>query len=56
MAALNWMGWRREKGQLVETSQLFVPSVSALCHIRDDGISACEGRIQPLRDTCHLLI
>ena len=45
MAALDWMGWRRKKGQLAEASQLFVTSVSALCHIRDDGISACGGRV-----------
>ena len=53
--ALSWLllifdrlGWRRKKEQLAEASQLSVTSVSTLCHMRNDGISACEGRVQPL--------
>ena len=39
------MGWRRKKGQLAEASLLSVTSLSALCHLRNDGISAYEGRV-----------
>ena len=46
------MGWRRKKGQLTEASQFFVMSYSALCHIRNDEISACEWRVQPLMNIC----
>ena len=56
LLVLDWMGWRRKKGQLAESSQLSVTSPSALCHMRNDGITACEGRIQSLSDTCPLLI
>ena len=52
---LDWMSWRRKKLQLAEafpTFPTFVTSPSALCHFRDDGISACGGRIHPLVDTC----
>ena len=45
LLVLDRMGWRRKKGQLVETSQLSVTSPSALCHMRNDGITACEGRV-----------
>ena len=45
MVAFDWMGWRRKKGQLAEASQLSVTLVLALCHIRDDEISACGGRV-----------
>ena len=56
LLVLDRMGWRRKKGQLVETSQLSVTSPSALCHMRNDGILACEGRVYPLMDTYPLLI
>ena len=39
------MGQRRKKGQLVETSQLSVTSTLALCHMRNDRISTCGGRV-----------
>ena len=50
------LGWRRKKGQLAETFQLSVTSLLALCHIRNYGISTYERMVQPLRDTCPLLI
>ena len=50
------LGWRRKKGQLAETSQLSVTSLSTLCHMRNDKISACEVRVQLLMDTCPLLV
>ena len=56
LLVFDWMDWRRKKGQLVEASQLSVTSPSALCHMRNDGILACEGRVYPLMDTCPLLI
>ena len=63
LVALSWLplifdqlGWRRKKGQLAEASQLSVTLVSAFCPMRNDGISACEWRIQPLMDTCPLLV
>ena len=45
LLVFDWMGWRKKKGQLVEASQLSVTSPSALCHMRNDGILACEERI-----------
>ena len=45
LLVLDRMGWRRKKGQLVETSQLSVTSPSALCHMRNDGITAYKGRV-----------
>ena len=53
LLVLDQMGWRRKKGHLVETSQFFVASLLALCHMRNDGISACEGRVY-LWWTCAL--
>ena len=45
LLVLDRMSWRRKKGQLAEASQLSVTSPSALCHIRNDEISACKGRV-----------
>ena len=45
LLVLDRMGWRRKKGQLAETSQLSVTSLLALCHLRNDEILACEGRV-----------
>ena len=45
LLVLDRMGWRRKKGQLAEASQLSVTSLSVLCHMRNYGILACEGRV-----------
>ena len=45
LLVLDRMGWRRKKGQLAETSQLSVTSPLALYHMKNDRISACEGRV-----------
>ena len=45
LLVLDQMSWRRKKGQQVEASQLSITSLSALCHMRNDGISGCEGMI-----------
>ena len=42
LLVLDRMGWKRKKGQLAEASQLSITSPSVLCHMRNDGISACE--------------
>ena len=45
LLVLDQMGWRRKKGQLAEASQLSIMSPLALCHMRNDRISTCEGRV-----------
>ena len=46
----SWVGEERSDSWL-KLSQLFVTSPSALCHLRNDGTSACGERIHPLVDT-----
>ena len=47
----SWVGEERSDSWL-KLSQLSVTSPSVLCHLRNDGISACRERIHPLVDTC----
>ena len=45
LLVLDRMGWKRKKGQLAEASQLSVTLALALCHMKNDGISVCGGRV-----------